>query len=186
MDVSDPFKCFLYYPGDYKILILDESLSVIASYDESELNVQSVVCHYTTDYIGIFSNNVLKLKNYEQQKSLSSEPLYQSETSHTEYPYQLKQSNEYIYLLKPGFGISRFTNQLFEESSWKMPDIIKKMDVTGERLFYFSNAYLITFDTKLKMEEIILKEVDQFKSFAVNSQYLLILLENQLRLFKWK
>jgi len=185
MDVSDPFKCILYYPGDYKILILDESLSVIASYDESELNAQSAVCHYTTDYIGIFSNNVMKLKNYEQQKSLSSEPLYQTEKSHTEFPYQLKQSNEYLYLLKPGYGILRYTNQLFEESSWTWPGIIKKMDVNGERLFYFIENDLKTFDTKYKTEEIILKDVNQLKSFAVNSDFIVVLLDDHLQIFKW-
>lgn len=186
MDVSDPFKSILYYPGDYKILILDESLSVISAYDESDLNAQSAVCHFTTNYIAIFSNNLLKLKNYEQQKSLSSEPLYYIQTNNTQDPFQLKQSNEYLYLLRPGYGISRFTNQLFEEQSWTFPGHIKKMDVTGERIFYAQENELITFDTKFKTEALILKEEYLIKSFAINSEYIVLLNDNHLKLMKWQ
>ena len=185
MDVSDPFKCLLYYPGDYKILILDESLSVISSYDESELNARSAVCYFSTDYIGIYSNNILKLKNYQQQKMLGSEPLFNANSENPAFPVQLKRSNEFLYLLRPGIGISRYTNQLFQELSW-LDKLISRMDVYGDQLFYFSGSYLIKLDTKSRMEEIILKETTQLKSFAVNSEFIIVMDGNHLKLMKWK
>jgi hypothetical protein len=185
MDVSDPFKSILFYPGDYKISVLDESLSIIASYNESELNDQSTVCQFSTDYIGLFSNNVLKLKNYEQQIVISSEPLFNVETVHLPYPHQLKQSNEYLYLLRPGIGILRYTNQLFEEKKW-LNATATKMDVTGDQLFYISDHDLIKFDTNFKTEEIILKAEMHLKSFAVNSSYLVYLTDDHLKIIKWR
>lgn len=185
LDVSDPFKCLLYYPGDYKILVLDESLAVISSYDESELNAQSTICHFSTDYIALFSNNVLKLKNYEQQISVSSEPLFNIDTIHTQYPFQLKQSNEYLYLLRPSIGISRYNNQLFEENKW-LNSKISKMDVSGDQLFYLSENELIRFDTKYKSEEVILKGNAPIRSFAVNPDYLVWLENEHLKLMKRK
>lgn len=184
MDVSDPFKIILYYPGDYKIFVLDESLAIIASYDESELNSHSAVGHFTTDYLAIFSNNILKLKNYEQQKIISSEPLFDLQTEQAQYPYQLKQSNEYLYLLRPGIGISRYNNQLFEEKSWNNT-MTTKMDVVGDQLFYYSDGELIKFDTNVKKEDILVKKDAVLKSFSVNSTYIALLLESKLRLIRW-
>jgi hypothetical protein len=183
MDVSDPFKCLLYYPGDFKIFVLDESLSTIASYDESELNALSAVCHFTTDYIALFSNNILKLKNYEQKETVSSDPLFETTAGRSQFPYQLKQSNEYLYLLRPEIGVSRYTNQLFEEKSWLIP-AVKKMDVNGEQLYYLTNNELIKHDTKTKTETVIYNQEAEIKSFAVNAEFIVVLIDDHIKVYR--
>lgn len=185
LDVSDPFKCILYYPGDYKIFILDESLAVISTYDEPELNSQSVVCHYSTDQIGIFSNYGLKIKNYAQQKVLNSAPVFNQPGHTSDFPFRLKQSKDYLYLLRPGIGISKYNHQLFEEKTW-LNSTAENLDVSDDEIYYTQKNVIIRLNTKWMTEEIILKTESPILFFSVNAENLLLLSDHRLQLYQWK
>ena len=184
LDVSDPFKCILYYPGDHKILILDESLSSIGTYDEPELNMESSVCHYSTNFLGIYSNNSIKIKNYEEQKIISSDPLLNYDINLTDYHSQLKYSNAHFYLLRSGIGVTRYNHQLFEDQVW-LDDRIEKIDVYSDLLFYQIGSQIFKSGGLSKTEELVLKTTGKIKFFTVNREYLIWLEEDRLKMVHW-
>lgn len=184
MDVSDPFKCILFYPGDQKIVILDESLAVIGSYDEPELLLESTVCQYSTNYIGIYSNNILKLKNYQEQKVISSAPLLNYDINSSKLYSQLKHSNSYFYLLRSGIGVNRFNIQLFEDQFW-LDDRIEKIDVYNNLLFYQTGSEIFKSDVQTKNEELVVKTSGNIKFFAVNQRYLVWIEGNRIKVVIW-
>jgi hypothetical protein len=185
MDVSDPFKSILYYPGDFKIRILDESLAEISMYDESELNSESAVSHFTTDYIAIYSNNFLKLKNYAQQKTISSDRLSDFHSEKIFVSTLLKQSDEYLYLLKPGSGITRYTNQLFEDLNWLIPDV-EQFDVNGDDIYYLKQGEIIKLNASTADYHIMWKGLADVHGFAANSQYIVVLNGDRLQMISTK
>ena len=184
MDVSDPFKCILFYPGDYKIVLLDESLSIIGSYEEPELNLESAVCQFSTDVIGLFSNNVLKLKNYQDQKIIYSDPINDDRRQDVRIQSQLKHHNSYLYLLRTGIGIIRFNNLLFEDKRWLNPKI-EKVDIFGDALFYLEGNQIMKSDLKTQVETLIINSSKAIHSFAVNREYLVWLEGSRLRIIRW-
>ncbi len=183
LDVSDPFKCLLFYPGDFKIYILDESLAQLSSYEESELNFTSRICHFSTDKIGLFSNNVLKLKSFQQTGSISSDLLQIPNSQKVNLSNKLKKSNEYLYLFIAGQGIYRFTQQLFEDRRWINPEI-QLMDVSGETIFYLENDQLVEINTRTKSQKLLFSQSSQLKSLAVNADYLVLLYEKRMSVYR--
>jgi hypothetical protein len=182
LDVSDPFKCLLYYPGDYKIYVLDESLATISAFEESELNSDSRICHFSTNIIGLYSNNYLKLKNYNQPWSISSDLLRIQGTNDYTFENKLKKSDQYLYLFISGKGIYRFTNQLFQDQFWVLPDI-RFMDIRGDRIIMYKQGSIIEMDTRKKIEKELLPDVGELKCMAANSDYIILLLEGRLLVF---
>jgi len=183
LDVSDPFKILMFYPGDYKIRMLDAQLNEIGSYEESDLNEQAAVCYYSTDQIAIYSNKILKLKNYLDGTEVQSALIIQSvNNDHTGLP-KLIQSNGFIYLFQPGIGVTRFTQQLFEDKSWKY-NAMGAVSVVGNYLYGIEGTKLLQIETVSLKENLIYSFTEPGISFAVNSKYAVILDGINLKVFE--
>ncbi|MEI2694964.1 MAG: hypothetical protein V9E90_07835 [Saprospiraceae bacterium] len=183
LDVSDPFKILMFYPGDYKIRMLDAQLNEIGSYEEPDLNEQAAVCYYSTDQIAIYSNKILKLKNYLDGTEVQSALIIQTVSNdHTGLP-KLIQSNGFIYLFQPGIGVTRFTQQLFEDKSWKY-NAMGSVSVVGNYLYGIEGTKLLQIETVSLKENLIYSFTEPAISFAVNSKYAVILDGINLRVFE--
>lgn len=183
LDVSDPFKILMFYPGDYKIRMLDAHLNEIGSYEEPDLNEQAAVCYYSTDQIAIYTNKILKLKNYLDGSEVQSVLLIQSANNdHAGLP-KLIQSNGFIYLFQPGLGVTRFNQQLFEDKTWKYSSLYA-VSVVGNYLYGIEGMNLLQIEPVSLKESLIYSFTQHTISFAVNSKYAVILDGIHLKVFE--
>ncbi|MBK7738141.1 MAG: hypothetical protein IPI45_10245 [Saprospiraceae bacterium] len=183
LDVSDPFKILMFYPGDYKIRMLDAQLNEIGSYEEPDLNEQAAVCYYSTDQIAIYSNKILKLKNYLDGSEVQSALIIQSINNDNIKLPKLIQNNGFIYLFQPGVGITRFTQQLFEDKTWKY-NSMGAVSVVGNYIYVIEGTRLLQIETLSMKESLIYSFGENAISFAVNSKYAVILDGINLKVFE--
>lgn len=183
LDVSDPFKILMYYPGDYKIRMLDAQLNEISSFEDADLNEQAAVCYYSTDQIAIYSNKILKLKNYIDRTELQSALILQSDSKTKVGLPKLIQNNGFIYLFQPGIGISRFTQQLFEDKTWNF-NSIRAATVVGNSLYGVEGIKLLQIELVSMLETLIYSFAEDAISFAINSKYAVVLDGINLRVFE--
>lgn len=183
LDVSDPFKILMFYPGDYKIRMLDNQLNEIGSFEDSDLNEQATVCYYSTNQIVIYSNKILKLKNYVDHTEIQSALILQSNSQTIAGFPQLIQRNGFIYLFQPGIGISRFTQQLFEDKTWNF-NSIQAVKVDENSIFGVEGIKLLQIDQVNLQETLIYSFTDDAISFAVNSKYIVVLDGTNLKVFE--
>jgi len=180
LDVSDPFKIVLFYPGDFKIRLLDAQLNEIGSFDDADLNEQAAICYFTTDQIAVFSNNVLKLKNFREPSEIQSARILQSTALPNMGLPQLIQSNGFIYLFQPGVGISRFNQQLFEEKRWQL-NLIQAASIVGDFIYYVERNKLFQMQTLSLKETLIYTFTENSICFAVNTKIVVVLDGNILK-----
>lgn len=173
LDVSDPFKIVMYYPGDFKIRLLDAQLSEIGSFDDTDLNEQAAVCYYTTDQIAVYSNSILKLKNFREATEILSARILQPDNLPVSGHPQLFQSNGFIYLFFPGVGISRFTQLLFEDKRWQLNST--QAAVVGDFLYYIDGNKLFQLEAISMAETLKYTFTENAGCFAVNTKFLVVL-----------
>ncbi len=182
LDVSDPFKILLFYPGNYKLEVIDGNLEVIARFDEIELNSEACAAYFSTNQIIIYSNGQIKLKDYLNHSEIQSALIDQPQANDLHKKNQIKRSNSYIYLFQESYGVRRFTDQLFEDKSWMMKNI-RSIDLSNQNLFFEEDNQLIRFSLENQMQQKIYQFKERKHSYSVNGNYLIILDGNQLLLY---
>lgn len=181
LDVSDPFKIILYYPGDYKIHLLDAQLSLIQTLDEAELNEKSVVCHYDSDRLIIYDGNKLSIKNYKTENIENSTYGGLHFVSNAGDVSLRKQKNT-IYYIRKNKGLFAYTTQLFEEKKWPDPDM-EKADLNEHYLIKIKNNIIFGLKLNNAMETKLYTANELIKSLAVMNHKVGILEGNRLRIW---
>ncbi|MCC6754701.1 MAG: hypothetical protein IT266_12035 [Saprospiraceae bacterium] len=183
LDAGDPFKLLLYYPGAFRIAVLDAQLSTIIQVDEPKLGDQSLVCHYDGNSYVLFDGATLQIQQIGNPRTQPMPYRLPDPMQRTPPGSRLKKDGEYIYLFRPGNGLRRFTNNLFENRSWVDPQIMHA-DVDGQFLYFVKYKTLYRQDLLTGAVAELYTAGSSIHSLSVGKQHL-ALLEGRL-LHTWK
>ncbi|MBK9108597.1 MAG: hypothetical protein IPM92_09575 [Saprospiraceae bacterium] len=181
LDVSDPFKIILYYPGDYKIQLLDAQLSLLQTINAPDLNEKAAIGHYDSDRFIIYDGNNLAIQNYKTGKTENStfSGLFSSMDAKD---VSLKKLKNYIYFIQKKLSIVVYTNQLFEAKKWTDSDM-EMADVNEHFIFKLKNNTIFGFNQINYTETELYTAKNIISAFAISNQKMLILEGNRLKLW---
>lgn len=182
MDVSDPLKPILYYPGEFLIQQLDAQGSILITRDASDLNEYSALAYFDQDRIVIYNGYTLALQDAPSGNSTSQHSRTQIVSS-AGTRNDLKKVQDNLYLFQRENGILKFTAELFETHRWLIPGMeCADCDEGGCYLILQGSLYHMDPDSGTLT---ILSNVDgQVKGLAVGAQRMAILYHNRLKLFQ--
>ncbi|MBK6822148.1 MAG: hypothetical protein IPG87_03845 [Saprospiraceae bacterium] len=183
LDVSDPMKIILFFPSYSSVQILDESLGTLSDEYYSNFNTESAICFFSTTQYCFFAEGKIHLKNILDQRIVNSESIYYERDNEITSTV-LKSNGKEIFLLLPGIGRWQFSGFLNEEFSVEDSQI-KSIDLKDNQLFYLKENQIYQWEKGSKPSEPIYKSNFKINSFAVNSKYLIIAENNQIRRFRW-
>lgn len=172
LDVSDPMKILIFYPEYSSVQILDESLGLLSDDYYSDFNNESSICYFSTAQFCYFANNRIHLKNIQDLKVRSGEPIYY--TKNTKYKInQIRSDAQWIYLLIPGSGIWIYNNFLIEE--YKLTDEeITQMDVLNGHLYFVKSNQIYEWKPGKSTPKVVLSSKFEIIDFALNQNYLVL------------
>lgn len=183
LDAGDPFKLLLYYPGAFRIAVLDAQLSTISQVDEPKLGDQALICHYDGNSYVLFDGTTLQIQHIGNPRTQPMPYRIPDPMQRTPQGSLLKKVGEFLYLFRPGRGIRRYTADLFEDRSWTDPQIMHA-DVDGEFLYFAKYKTLYRQDLLTGSVEELYTATSSIHSLSVGKQRL-SLLEGK-RLHTWK
>lgn len=181
LDVSDPFKIILYYPGDFKIHLLDAQLSLLQSIDATDLNEKAAIGHYDSDRFIIYDGNNLSIQNYKTGKTENStfSGLFSSADA---MEVTLKKSKNNIYFIRKKSGIIVYTNQLFEEQKWTDTEM-EMADLYDHFILKLKNNIIFGFNRINYTETILYTAINRITSFSTMNHKMALLEGNRLKLW---
>ncbi|MBK8954489.1 MAG: hypothetical protein IPM34_02900 [Saprospiraceae bacterium] len=181
LDVSDPFKLILYYPGDFQMSLFDAQLHLIQTLYEPELSENTRICHFDSERLILYDGNKLYIKNYHTQQIENS--IY----SGLNLPVKgrdvsILKFQDKIYFICRYVGIQSFTTQLFEHDHWKDPDL-ETASLNSKSIYKIKNNKIFGFSQKTGIETELYSGINRIRQLSTSHDKVAILEGGRLKLF---
>lgn len=184
LDVSDPMKIILFFPSYSSVQILDESLGTLSDEFYSNFNLESAICFFSTTQYCYFADGKIHIKNILDQRIVNSESIYYERENEIKTSI-LKTNGKEIFLLLPGIGLWQFSAFLNEELFLEDSQI-KGIDLKDDTLYYLKDNRIYQWKPGHRPSKPIYTSNVKISSFSVNTKYLLVAEENQIRRYRWE
>ena len=183
-DVFNPFKILVYHKNYNKIVLLDKTLS----YDNSQMSLDdyynaNLVCLSGDNNLWVFDNVTKEIIKLDKNKKVISNSGNINQLLNIEVsPILMKEYNQNLYLYDSinGFIVFDIYGTFNKIIPLKKMSNIKFLD---EYLFGLENKKIIFYNTKnIETKEIEIR--DSLVDFAINRDYLFLLLKDKLLIEK--
>lgn len=185
LDLSDPFKPILYFPGDYYLSLLDDRFTELNRIDEPLLHQNAILCRLNGNEYAVFDGNALTIRNNQTNQTRYSGILERPHSPDTQIKTKLKSNRSEIFLSFPGSGIVQFNDQLFKTQEWKIPEL-SHFDLADEHIFLFKNGSLYRFNVLDSIEKYVISVPKTIESLTANAERLAFLNSGRLTILQHK
>ncbi len=186
LDVSDPFRVLLYYSDYQRLLLFDNTISLL-----SELNLSNIPDRQFTAIVGtgertIWAFDELNSELVRISSTIEIQALSGNIARLTGKPIQINQlqaNNKYVLGVDSNNGIIVF--DAFGTFSKIIPLInIKSIQLAGDKIIYLENNKLMEMQiVDLQTREIALPSLDNIQQVILSNNRLYILAEKTVFLY---
>lgn len=182
LDLSDPFKPLIYFPGDYYLALTDDRLNELNRIDETLLSMNAELCRLNGNEYAVYDGNAITIRNNQTNQFRHSGIIIRPNTVPQTVRAQLKSNKGDIYLCFPGYGIMQFNDQLFKIKELVIPNL-GHFDLASEQLLFIKNNNLFKINPLDAYETIIQEFPENIVSFSANTDRLAVLGGGKLTVF---
>lgn len=189
IDVSNPLKILLFYPGINQLIFLDRSMTPTASpimLEELDLTDVATVCTSGESGFWVFNSNSQSLIKYNANLESTIEAVSIDQLTNTFMePVFMREYNNYIFLSDPNKGI--FIFNLFGTFIKKLPfKNVKKCIVRNQMLVFLQNDSLILFHLQTLQQKTIQLPLKNIFDFDFQQKKLYLLTKNELKVYDFQ
>lgn len=183
LELSDPFKPLIYFPGDYYLALTDDRLNELNRIEEPLLSSNAELCRLNGNEYALYDGNALAIRNNQTNQFRNSGIILRpNRVSSTGRPH-LKSNRSDIYLGFPEYGILQFNDQLFKIREYVIPDLIH-FDLSNEQILCVRQNNLIKINLLDASETILYVFPQTIISFTANTDRLAVLGAGRLTVFR--
>ncbi len=177
IDVTNPLKIVVFFPGVMKAVVLDRFLAPLVTYDFLQLGYPAVtaVCSSTDGRIWFYDMATLKLKKIDETGFILRESQSLNNVLSTiPLPNFLQEYNNMVFMNDSTQGILVFD---FFGSYQKTIPIqgLKKFQLHEQNIIYANEQKLMAYNTQSLSTAALTLPEDNFLQAAINKNILLIL-----------
>lgn len=189
VDVSNPLKILLFYPGVNQLIFLDRNMTPTASpiilEDLNLIDVASV-CASPGNGFWVFNRDNQSLVKYNTNLEPTIEAVSTDQLTNTFMdPVFMREYNHYVFLSDPNKGI--FIFDLFGTFIKKLPfKNVKKCIARNHMLVFLQNDKLILFHLQTLQQKTIQLPIINIVDFDFQQKMLYLLTKNELKLYDFR
>ncbi len=186
VDASNPLQIVCLYPDYFTIVLLDNTLTVINSYNLSVAGIlqTSAACSSNDGYLWVWDAQAQELKKLDnllnvQRQSQDAITLF----GQAVYPNFMVERNNFVYVNVPSMGVLIF--DIFGTYSSTIPiKNLTNIEVINDKIYYSRNDSLNTFQLKTEsVQHIALPDTGVIQQVSIQQQRLFVLKKNQVILY---
>ena len=186
VDASNPLEIICLYPDYFTVVMLDNSLSVINSFNLSIAGISQVsaACSSNDGYLWVWDSQEQKLKKLDNLLNVKR----QSQDAITLfgqaiYPNFMVERNNFVYMNVPSMGVLVF--DIFGTYSLTVPlKNLSNFQIINDKIYYTRNDSLSTFQLKTDaVQHIALPDTGVIQQVSIQQGRLFILKKNQVILY---
>lgn len=189
IDVSNPLRLLLFYPGVNQLIFLDRNMTPTISpvkLEVLDLTDVATVCTSSENGFWVFSRDNQSLVKYNSNLEPTIEAVSTDQlTNSFMNPVFMREYNNSIYLADPNKGI--FIFDLFGTFIKKLPfKNVKKCIVRNQMLIFLQNDKLILFHLKTLQQKTIQLPLKNIVDFDFQQKKLYLLTKNELQVYDFR
>lgn len=181
IDVTNPLKIVVFFPGVMKAVVLDRFLSPLVTYDFLQLGYPSVtaVCGSTDGRIWFYDIASLKLKKIDETGFILRESQKLNNVlSSIPVPNFLLEYDNAVLMNDSSIGILAF--DLFGSYQKTIPvRSLKKFQLQGRNIIYTDEQKMYSYNTQTLSTAVLSLPEDNFSQAVIGNNVLLILKEKK-------
>jgi len=186
VDATNPLQIVCLYPDYFTVVLLDNTLTVINSYNLSVAGILQVssACSSNDGYLWVWDSQAQELKKLDNLLNVQR----QSQDAITLlgqaiYPNFMVERNNFVYVNVPSMGVLIF--DIFGTYSSTIPiKNLKNFEVINDKIYYSRNDSLNTFQLKTEaVEHIALPDSGTIQQVSIQRGRIFVLKKNEVILY---